>query len=123
MPLILKEERKTGHLYGSLSLVVLYTFFIQRKIIIVSTLYLLFLITYKKAKGPIPLGSKEFFDMQEEVKRIIGSNVVVAHNVENDLQQVGLSGIRCAQTDAFGDLSGRHDPVEDAKEHMELAVS
>ena len=63
--------------------------------------------------------------MREEIKRIINTNIVVGHNVENDLKQLGLSGIKCAQTDAFGKIphGGKHDPIEDAKEHMKLAVS
>ena len=70
----------------------------------------------------IRLNSPQFSTMQAEVKRIIASNVVVAHGVQNDLMQVGLSGIRCAQTDSFGKVTA-HKAEDDAKRHMELAVS
>merc|ERR1719468_1075314 len=77
------------------------------------------------SRGPIPLRSEEFNKMKKEVKKIIGGKIVVAHNVENDLQQVGLTGIRCAQTDSFGKIEhvGKHDPIIDARQHMKLALA
>jgi len=66
--------------------------------------------------------------MRKDVRQYIGTNVVVAHGVENDLDQVGLKGlpgIRYAQTGAFGALkqSNKHNAVDDAVQHMKLAVS
>ena len=63
--------------------------------------------------------------MKRDVKKIIGGKIVVAHNVENDLKQIGLTGIRCAQTDSFGNVkhNEKHDPIDDAKQHMQFAVS
>ena len=63
--------------------------------------------------------------MQQEILRHItanSGNVVVAHGVENDLKQVGLTGVKYAQTDAFGEVKD-HKALADAKRHMELAVS
>jgi len=74
----------------------------------------------------IPLNSNEFRKMHSEVKRIIASNVVVAHGVDNDLDQVGLKGqpgLRYADTAGLGNVGNKHEAVHDAKKHMEFAIA
>ena len=64
--------------------------------------------------------------MHNDVKRIIASNVVVAHGVDNDLDQVGLKGhpgLRYADTVGLGVVGNKHEAVHDAKKHMGFAVS
>ena len=66
--------------------------------------------------------------MQDDVLRIIRSHVVVGHNVCADLSQLKLTNIRYVDTQdvlkgPISHTSNRnHDPVEDAKKSMQIAV-
>jgi hypothetical protein len=65
-------------------------------------------------------------DLMTIVNKIDGS-VIVGHNINADLQQVGLRSPRTFDTQNLGAIrhsSNRtHDPVEDARQSMEIAVS
>ena len=76
----------------------------------------------------VPLNSPEYAQMQDTIMRITKGAIIVSHNLNADLQQIGKTAsdfTGTIDTQNMGSIkhtsNRNHDPAEDARQAMKLA--